>query len=263
MHERSPRSQRFALGHRGLTSGPHPTPRERLVQWADFRAAVRFDPTSRLLVAVPAISAKRAEHPWLGEARAPHTRIGVGEVVRREYEHGAVYWSDRTGAHEVHGEIAEAWRLAGAESSFLGLPVTDELPFGASPGADTGWPTGASTHASTCASAPTGDGYAHFEGGSIYRTARHGTAIVHGMVRDIWALLGWERSALGAPVADVVVDSSTATMSGCFERGIIEWSPQRGPVVTITAPAASAALICSPVGGDALDRLHADFAPRP
>ena len=41
---------------------------DRIVTWSDFRTAVRYDPASRLLVAVPAISAKRAEHPWLGEA---------------------------------------------------------------------------------------------------------------------------------------------------------------------------------------------------
>jgi hypothetical protein len=38
----------------------------------------------------------------------------------------AIYWSPATGAHEVHGLIARAYRHAGADSSCLGLPTTDE-----------------------------------------------------------------------------------------------------------------------------------------
>lgn len=212
--------------------------RERPVSWSEFRRAVRYDPSNRLLLAVPAISEKRAEHAWLGDARAPHTRVGDAEVYRREYERGAVYWSERTGAHEVHGEIAARWQALGAESSFLGLPTTDEQPLVGVDG-----------------------GYAHFEGGSIYRTARHGAAVVHGMVRDIWALLGWERSTLGLPVADVRFDRAANEFSGCFEHGTIEWSPARGPRIAVTASAASDDAF--DIGEcDALERLAADFAPR-
>jgi uncharacterized protein with LGFP repeats len=196
---------------------------ERAVSWTDFRTAVRFDPASPMLLAVPAISANRAEHPLLGEAVTPHLRVGAAEVYRREYEHGAVYWSERTGAHEVHGEIAARWHELGGDASFLGLPTTDELRLDA-PGDGPGIPTG---------------GYAHFEGGSIYWTAWHGTAVVHGMVRDIWALLGWERSALGMPVADVRYDRETGVFSGCFEHGTIAWSPAGGHEISITAAAAS------------------------
>jgi uncharacterized protein with LGFP repeats len=126
------------------------------VSWSDFRTAVRYDPTSRLLLAVPEISAKRAQNPWLGDAVALHVRVGDAEVYRRDYEHGTIYWSPR-----------------------------------------------------------------------------HGTAVVHGMVRDIWALFGWERSPLGLPVADVQFDAATEEFSGCFERGSITWSPAGGPVVTV------------------------------
>ena len=42
-----------------------------------------------------------------------HTRVGEAEVYRREYERGAVYWSQHTGAHEVHGEIAARWHARG------------------------------------------------------------------------------------------------------------------------------------------------------
>jgi uncharacterized protein with LGFP repeats len=145
----------------------------------------------------------------------------------------------------VHGEIAARWHELGGDASFLGLPTTDELPLDA-PGDGTGIPTG---------------GYAHFEGGSIYWTARHGTAVVHGMVRDIWALLGWERSALGLPVADVRYDRETGVFGGFFEHGTIAWSPAGGHEISITAPAASDDVFDSDEC-DGLGRLHAEFAPR-
>jgi len=82
------------------------------------------------------------------------------------------------------------------------------------------------------------------------------------MVRDIWALLGWERSALGVPVSDVVVDA-TGVLRGCFEHGTIAWSPARGPEISITASTATAA--ADALGSedrDSLERLQAGCAPR-
>lgn len=245
MEDRMTRSTRFSQSHAAAAGGVRPKRLERTVSWTDFRTAVRYDPANRLLVAVPAISAKRAEHPWLGEAVTLHARVGEADVYRREYERGAVYWSERTGAHEVHGAIAERWHSVGGEASFLGLPTTDEQGLG-----DVIDETGAAIA-----------GFSHFEGGSIYWSARHGAAIVHGMVRDIWALLGWERSALGMPVGDVQYDGETGVLSGCFEHGTIAWSPAGGHEIAITAPAASVDVDATP-GHGALGRLHTDFAPR-
>jgi hypothetical protein len=230
-------------------AGLLPTRLDRAVSWSDFRTAVRYDPSNRMLLAVPAISAKRAEHPWLGDAVAVHTRTGDAEVYRREYEHGAVYWSERTGAHEVHGEIAARWRAVGAERSFLGLPTSDAQRL----------TSGSADAFGQAADAGETGGFAHFQGGSIYWTARHGAAIVHGMVRDVWALLGWERSPLGVPVADVVVDPATGTMSGCFEHGSITWSAARGPEVTVDP---GCAIDDGDVDRASLDRLQSGFAPR-
>ncbi|KRC60983.1 hypothetical protein ASE14_08510 [Agromyces sp. Root81] len=222
------------------------TGRDRALSWSDFRTAVRYDPANQLLVAVPAISAKRAEHSWLGKAVAPHTRIGAGEMYRREYERGAVYWSERTGAHEVHGPIAEHWHGVGAETSFLGFPTTDEQALAAS------------EHGGRMAG-----GFAHFEGGSIYWTPAHGPAIVYGMVRDIWALLGWERSALGLPMNDVDLVADTGVLRGIFEHGTVEWSSSTGPVVVLSPSAdrPSSAGALDPAIEDTLDRLQPDFAP--
>ena len=81
------------------------------------------------------------------------------------------------------------------------------------------------------------------------------------MVRDIWALLGWERSALGVPVSDVVVDA-TGVLRGCFEHGAIAWSPAGGPDISISASSATATAD-APGGADrdSLERAQAGFAP--
>jgi hypothetical protein len=165
MEHRMTRPARFSQSHAATAGGSRPERLERTVSWSDFRTAVRYDPANRLLVAVPAISAKRAEHPWLGEPVTLHARVGDADVYRREYEGGAVYWSERTGAHEVHGAIAERWHSVGGEASFLGLPTTDEQRL-----------DGAADEAGAATA-----GFSHFEGGSIYWSARHGAAIVHVM----------------------------------------------------------------------------------
>src|SRR5690606_21477142 len=44
----------------------------------------------------------------------------------RHYEHGSIYWSPATGAHEVHGEIKVLWSQLGWEAGELGYPTSDE-----------------------------------------------------------------------------------------------------------------------------------------
>ena len=103
-------------------------------------------------------------------------------------------------------------------------------------------------------------------------TARHGAAIVHGMVRDIWALLGWEHSALGVPVADVIVEQVTGGLRGCFGHGSIAWSAAGGPEVSVTTRAVAGEELAAEgldgegldggaLDGGALDGIRAGFAP--
>jgi hypothetical protein len=47
------------------------------------------------------------------------------------FERGAIFFSDATGAHEVHGEILKAYRARSAATGWLGLPVSDTEPYGA------------------------------------------------------------------------------------------------------------------------------------
>lgn len=52
------------------------------------------------------------------------TPDGVGRF--NQFEGGSVYWTPRTGAHEVRGSIRERWAALGWELSYLGYPTSDE-----------------------------------------------------------------------------------------------------------------------------------------
>lgn len=54
------------------------------------------------------------------------TPDGRGRFVH--FQHGSIYWTPKTGAHEVHGAILARWAELGWERSFLGYPTSDEVP---------------------------------------------------------------------------------------------------------------------------------------
>ena len=43
------------------------------------------------------------------------------------FEGGTIYRNSITGTHEIHGSIFDKWKSMGAERSFLGYPITDEM----------------------------------------------------------------------------------------------------------------------------------------
>jgi glucose/arabinose dehydrogenase len=51
------------------------------------------------------------------------------------FEGGAIYRNSLTGTHEIHGSIFDKWKSMGAERSFLGYPITDEMPLSEGRGA--------------------------------------------------------------------------------------------------------------------------------
>jgi uncharacterized protein with LGFP repeats len=115
---------------------------------------------------------------------------------------GVVYWSARTGAHDVRGAILERWRSLGAQTGVLGYPVGDDV---AVPG---GWKT-------------------DFAGGSIYWSPSTGARMVRGAILQRYVAAGGPAS-LGFPVAD---DGPTPDGKGAFirlERAEIHWSPSTG-----------------------------------
>ncbi|MBL8208728.1 MAG: M4 family metallopeptidase, partial [Blastocatellia bacterium] len=117
-----------------------------------------------------------AETGFLGLPTTDELSTACGGGRFNHFAGGSIYWTAATGAHEVHGSIRSKWASLGWECSFLGFPLTDE------------------------SRTPDGVGrYNHFQGGSVYWTPATGAHEVHGAIRDRWASLGWERSALGYP----------------------------------------------------------------
>ena len=142
---------------------------------------------------------------FLGDPLTPEVRTPDGRGAYVVFEGGSIYWSPRTGAHEVHGGIREAYAWAGWEAGPLGFPLTDETR------------------------APDGDGaYNAFQGGSIYWSPWTGPRghVVRGAIRDAWASRGWELGRIGYPT------SSEYDIPGGkrqdFQRGFVEWSPATG-----------------------------------
>jgi hypothetical protein len=121
----------------------------------------------------PAIASADAIHAQPGTLTG--NRIGVGAA--------SVVAPSSAGAFEVHGAIRARYLALGAEASILGYPRTDE----------TGTPDGVGR-------------FNHFEGGSIYWTPGTTAHESHGLIRERWASLGWERNPqLGYPITDELI----------------------------------------------------------
>lgn len=161
----------------------------------------------------------------LGEYRAlggPSGRLGyplsneLTTPIRTEgrysvFQHGSIYWTPSTGAHEVRGAIRHTWAWLGWENSAIGFPVTRELP------------------------TPDARGrFNYFERGSIYWTPTTGAHEVRGAILDKWASLGWELSPLGYPITSELGTPIKPGRYNHFERGSIYWSPETGSAVAVT-----------------------------
>lgn len=155
----------------------------------------------------------------------------------RHFNGGSIYWTQPTGAHEVHGDIRGKWSSLGWERGFLGYPVSDE----------TGTPDGIGR-------------YNHFQGGSIYWTPSTGAHEVHGDIRGKWSSLGWEQSYLGYPLSDEH-DFNAGRISE-FQNGSIVWSGEAGAQVMPQHFVVDAPNIIFgtglPVGGHARMVLYSD-----
>lgn len=65
---------------------------------------------------------------FLGNPLTPETGCPDGVGRFNQFEHGSIYWTPNTGAHEVHGTIRDAWSAQGWEAGKWGYPVSNEIP---------------------------------------------------------------------------------------------------------------------------------------
>lgn len=121
------------------------------------------------------------------------------------FQGGSIYWTQQTGACEVHGAIREKWASLRWEQGFLKYPTTDEL------------------------TTPDRIGrFNHFQGGSIYWTPSTSAHEVRGLIRNKWASMGWEKSYLGYPISDEQTTPDGRGRVSHFQGGSIYWYPDRG-----------------------------------
>jgi glucose/arabinose dehydrogenase len=129
----------------------------------------------------------------------PITDELVSGVVGREsrFEKATAYWSRDSGAHLVMGAIRTKYVAAGATSSRLGFPLTDEVRI-------------------------VGGRASGFQGGTIYwSTATGAHAVTPGAIRNRWVALKANRGRLGFPTTDRIATSYGAKM--LFQGGTIHW----------------------------------------
>lgn len=170
----------------------------------------------------------------------------------RNYARGRIYWSARTGAHEVHGKILNHFLAAGGVAA-SGFPTTDEIAvkggrasyfskarFYHSAASGTHWSRGQLLAKYLAAGGPEryglpttddtkirGGYYAGFTGGrSIYYSKATGSHLVLGSIRKRYAAMGYERSCLGLPTTDEYsVDGGRRNR---FVGGRITWDATTG-----------------------------------
>jgi glucose/arabinose dehydrogenase len=170
------------------------------------------DATLNAVYATP-VEQRYDEEPELREVLGPPTGPVVidGGTYYRDHARGRLYWSARTGTHEVHGPIAEKYVELGGHERF-GPPTTDQTV------------------------TPDGEGrFNHFLGtpytrtASIYWTPETGAHAIWGEVRKRWAAMGWERGRLGYPTTDELRTPDGIGRYNHFSKGgSVYWTPRTG-----------------------------------
>lgn len=152
----------------------------------------------------------------LGNPAGEVAPAGAGAV--RDYEGGAIYYSEPTGAHVTYGVIQEKYRELGGPTGDFGFPTNDE--------SDT--PGGRVSEFS----AP--------GGAAIYWTPESGAWPVRGPLLAAYKQLGGPAGELGGPIGDQTEANGefVQKFSGANGTGEVRWS-QAGGFVTVPAALAS------------------------
>lgn len=174
----------------------------------------------------------------------------VEDGCYQNFQHGAILWTEATGAWESTGSIRARWTQTGWEGGSLGYPTGPEtaIPTGGwkqtfqhgtiqgkpatgywdsssailsyyqslgGPSSKLGYPT----KEMRCGLVNNGC-YQNFQHGAILWTAATGAWESTGTIRARWITTGWEGGSLGYPTGPEVKDE-TGTWSQTFEKGTI------------------------------------------
>lgn len=114
----------------------------------------------------------------------------------QQFQGGAIYWSEKTGAWPVWGGINMTWHQLRWEQGVLGYPASPEF----------------------CTIRDDGC-FQRFEKGSIYWSPGTGAWAVRGALRDQWARDGWENGRWGYPISNEACEPGHCWQT--FQGGVI------------------------------------------
>jgi uncharacterized protein with LGFP repeats len=191
------------FGHRdvGATSCPG--------QYGYARLPEIRDKVTRTLLSQPQQSISQRYASDAPVRQVLGTPVGTEQVTAgvrwQQYQFGRMYWTARTGAHVLVGDILATYLAAGGPAAF-GAPTTDETAVGDDAGR-----------------------YNDFSGdASVYWTAQTGARIVQGQIRNLWQLGGGPFGALGYPLTDEAAGHGGRWNQ--FQGGVGFWTPAGGAV---------------------------------
>jgi hypothetical protein len=151
------------------------------------------------------------DQPWIGLPISDEVAVGLNTQQKQRASHfdgGDIYWSDATGAWEMHGAILQAWNTVGYPgTATIGVPVTDQT------------------------TTPDGQGsFNSFQSGSaIYWSPPTGAHVLTGPVLTHWKNLGGVNSYLGYPTSDIgpwmTTPSGQPADSCSFQYGKLDVTP--------------------------------------
>lgn len=146
--------------------------------------------------------------------------VDVPGGAERDYEGGAIFFSEETGAHVMYGAILDRYNALGGPGGELGYPKNDE--------SDTGDGTGRFNDFTTPG------------GASIYWTPQWGASVIKGRVLEAWRQTGGITGPFGYPSADTSIIDGIQTAKFVGPEGTeIQWSEAGGLVTIPTGLAAT------------------------
>ncbi|MFE3545815.1 LGFP repeat-containing protein [Nocardia sp. NPDC059177] len=167
-------------------------------------AAIYWHPDTNAHTVTGQIRDKFAElNNESGKLGYPTTRelsTPVGGGRYNHFQHGSIYWSVGTGAHQISGPIRDKWGALGWESSPLGFPLSDVSQAGK------------------------GGQYSMFPTGAIYWTAATGAHAVWGSIQADWIRAGAETGRYGYPTSDEYDYQGGKAQD--FQGGKLTWKPE-------------------------------------
>jgi uncharacterized protein with LGFP repeats len=146
----------------------------------------------------------------LGAAEGPPYPIGA-DGLGQNFAGGKIFYSPKTGANVVTGQVLAKYESVGGPEGDLGLPTSDEVDGGLAP----------SSRMST---------FAADDKPVIFWTPDYGAVIVRGAMNAAWEKLGGAKGELGAPMADQTENGNVITQR--FSGGVISWDSSTSKFTT-------------------------------